>query len=134
MWWVFSQQIPSYVVVLHLFSTQVWSSVLSLSHGFEQLLNVLALNVCVYIQTKYLYVSEDTILAHIEAFSKSSQFKIPFLFSPLSVDDAFPKIMVVPIPVPVYVPVPMNMYSQCTPRPVGLPVPVRQTHYNQLWL
>ncbi|XP_038581186.1 zinc finger MYM-type protein 4-like isoform X1 [Micropterus salmoides] len=39
-------------------------------------------------------------------------------------DDAFPKIMVVPIPVPVYVPVPMNMYSQCTPRPVGLPVPL----------
>ncbi|XP_049890849.1 zinc finger MYM-type protein 4 isoform X3 [Epinephelus moara] len=39
-------------------------------------------------------------------------------------DDIFPKVMVVPIPVPVYVPVPMNMYSQCTPRPVGLPLPL----------
>ncbi|XP_074468770.1 zinc finger MYM-type protein 4-like isoform X2 [Sebastes fasciatus] len=39
-------------------------------------------------------------------------------------DDIFPKIMVVPVPVPVYIPVPMNMYSQCTPRPVGLPLPV----------
>lgn len=42
----------------------------------------------------------------------------------LSLDDAFPKLMVLPVPVPVYVPVPMNMYSQCTPRPVGLPLPV----------
>ncbi|XP_047185946.1 zinc finger MYM-type protein 4 isoform X2 [Scophthalmus maximus] len=39
-------------------------------------------------------------------------------------DDAFPKMMILPVPVPVYVPVPMNMYSQCTPRPVGLPVPL----------
>ncbi|XP_022599863.1 zinc finger MYM-type protein 4-like isoform X2 [Seriola dumerili] len=39
-------------------------------------------------------------------------------------DDIFPKIMVLPVPVPVFVPVPMNMYSQCTPRPVGLPLPL----------
>nr|XP_046274089.1 zinc finger MYM-type protein 4-like isoform X2 [Scatophagus argus] len=39
-------------------------------------------------------------------------------------DDIFPKVMVVPVPVPVYVPVPMNMYTQCTPRTVGLPLPV----------
>ncbi|XP_018554415.1 zinc finger MYM-type protein 4 isoform X2 [Lates calcarifer] len=39
-------------------------------------------------------------------------------------DDVFPKIMVLPVPVPVYVPVPMNMYSQCTPNPVGLPLPL----------
>ncbi|XP_071356045.1 zinc finger MYM-type protein 4 isoform X2 [Trachinotus anak] len=39
-------------------------------------------------------------------------------------DDIFPKIMVLPVPVPVYVPVPMNMYSQCTPKPVGLPLPM----------
>ncbi|XP_067341184.1 zinc finger MYM-type protein 4-like isoform X2 [Channa argus] len=39
-------------------------------------------------------------------------------------DDAFPKIMVLPVPVPIYVPVPMNMYSQCTPTPVGLPLPL----------
>ncbi|XP_040909206.1 zinc finger MYM-type protein 4-like isoform X2 [Toxotes jaculatrix] len=39
-------------------------------------------------------------------------------------DDVFPKIMVLPVPVPVYVPVPMNMYSQCTPKPVGLPLPL----------
>ncbi|KAK2830721.1 hypothetical protein Q5P01_018652 [Channa striata] len=39
-------------------------------------------------------------------------------------DDVFPKILVLPVPVPVYVPVPMNMYSQCTPKPVGLPLPL----------
>ncbi|TKS88871.1 Zinc finger MYM-type protein 3 [Collichthys lucidus] len=39
-------------------------------------------------------------------------------------DDLFPKIMVVPVPVPVYVPVPMNMYSQCTPKPLGVPLPL----------
>ncbi|XP_029298595.1 zinc finger MYM-type protein 4-like [Cottoperca gobio] len=39
-------------------------------------------------------------------------------------DDIFPKIMIVPVPVPVYVPVPMNLYSQYTPKPVGLPLPV----------
>ncbi|XP_041664939.1 zinc finger MYM-type protein 4-like isoform X2 [Cheilinus undulatus] len=39
-------------------------------------------------------------------------------------EDIFPKVMVVPIPVPVYVPVPMNMYSQYTPKPVGLPLPL----------
>ncbi|XP_068189550.1 zinc finger MYM-type protein 4-like isoform X2 [Antennarius striatus] len=39
-------------------------------------------------------------------------------------DNSFPKVMVVPVPVPVYVPVPMNMYTQCTPNPMGLPVPV----------
>ncbi|XP_075962361.1 zinc finger MYM-type protein 4 isoform X3 [Anarhichas minor] len=39
-------------------------------------------------------------------------------------DDLYPKIMVVPVPVPVYIPVPMNMYSQYTPRALGLPLPV----------
>ncbi|XP_054461866.1 zinc finger MYM-type protein 4 isoform X2 [Anoplopoma fimbria] len=39
-------------------------------------------------------------------------------------DDVYPKIMVVPVPVPVYVPVPMNMYSQFTPKALGLPLPV----------
>ncbi|XP_008301887.1 zinc finger MYM-type protein 4 isoform X2 [Stegastes partitus] len=39
-------------------------------------------------------------------------------------DEAYPKIMVLPVPVPVYVPVPMNMYSQCAPKPVGLPLPL----------
>ncbi|XP_063754586.1 zinc finger MYM-type protein 4-like isoform X2 [Eleginops maclovinus] len=39
-------------------------------------------------------------------------------------DDIFPKIMIIPVPVPVYIPVPMNMYSQFTPQPVGLPLPV----------
>uniref|UniRef100_A0A671YTT0 TRASH domain-containing protein n=1 Tax=Sparus aurata TaxID=8175 RepID=A0A671YTT0_SPAAU len=37
---------------------------------------------------------------------------------------SFPRVMIVPVPVPVYIPVPMNMYSQCTPKPVGLPVPL----------
>ncbi|XP_042290921.1 zinc finger MYM-type protein 4 isoform X1 [Thunnus maccoyii] len=39
-------------------------------------------------------------------------------------DDVLPKILVLPVPVPVYVPVPMSMYSQCTPKPVGLPFPL----------
>lgn len=39
-------------------------------------------------------------------------------------ESAFPQIMVVPVPVPVYVPLPMNMYTQCTPRPLGVPLPV----------
>ncbi|XP_029022708.1 zinc finger MYM-type protein 4 isoform X2 [Betta splendens] len=38
--------------------------------------------------------------------------------------ETFPKVLVLPVPVPVYVPVPMNMYSQCTPQPVGLPLPL----------
>uniref|UniRef100_A0A8C2XRK1 TRASH domain-containing protein n=1 Tax=Cyclopterus lumpus TaxID=8103 RepID=A0A8C2XRK1_CYCLU len=39
-------------------------------------------------------------------------------------DDVYPKILVVPVPVPVYIPVPMNMYSQFTPKALGLPLPV----------
>uniref|UniRef100_A0A3Q0T281 TRASH domain-containing protein n=1 Tax=Amphilophus citrinellus TaxID=61819 RepID=A0A3Q0T281_AMPCI len=39
-------------------------------------------------------------------------------------DEIFPKMMILPVPVPVYLPVPMNMYSQCTPKPVGLPLPL----------
>ncbi|XP_028256554.1 zinc finger MYM-type protein 4-like isoform X4 [Parambassis ranga] len=39
-------------------------------------------------------------------------------------DDLFPKTLVLPVPVPVYIPVPMNMYSQFTPKPVGLPLPL----------
>ncbi|XP_065326496.1 zinc finger MYM-type protein 4-like isoform X2 [Pelmatolapia mariae] len=39
-------------------------------------------------------------------------------------DDIFPKMVILPVPVPVYLPVPMNMYSQCTPKPVGLPLPL----------
>ncbi|XP_006794572.1 zinc finger MYM-type protein 4-like [Neolamprologus brichardi] len=37
-------------------------------------------------------------------------------------DRCDPKVVVLPVPVPVYVPVPMNMYSQYTPQPVGLPL------------
>eukprot|EP00063_Salmo_salar_P058175 XP_014033010.1 PREDICTED: zinc finger MYM-type protein 4-like isoform X3 [Salmo salar] len=39
-------------------------------------------------------------------------------------DDDFPKVIIVPVPVPVYVPVPMNLYTQYTPQPVGLPIPL----------
>ncbi|XP_023815743.1 zinc finger MYM-type protein 4 isoform X1 [Oryzias latipes] len=39
-------------------------------------------------------------------------------------DEVLPNIMVLPVPVPVYLPVPMNMYSQYTPKPVGLPLPL----------
>ncbi|XP_029919162.1 zinc finger MYM-type protein 4 isoform X2 [Myripristis murdjan] len=39
-------------------------------------------------------------------------------------DDLFPKVIVLPVPVPVFVPVPMSMYSQYTPKPVGLPLPL----------
>uniref|UniRef100_A0A8C2XSA9 TRASH domain-containing protein n=1 Tax=Cyclopterus lumpus TaxID=8103 RepID=A0A8C2XSA9_CYCLU len=39
-------------------------------------------------------------------------------------NDVYPKILVVPVPVPVYIPVPMNMYSQFTPKALGLPLPV----------
>ncbi|KAM3858577.1 zinc finger MYM-type protein 4-like [Diretmus argenteus] len=39
-------------------------------------------------------------------------------------DDAFPKVIVLPVPVPVFIPLPMSMYSQYTPRPVGLPLPL----------
>lgn len=42
-------------------------------------------------------------------------------------DNFAPKVVVLPVPVPVYVPLPMNMYSQYTPKPVGLPLPVRRT-------
>ncbi|XP_077446206.1 zinc finger MYM-type protein 4-like isoform X2 [Stigmatopora argus] len=37
---------------------------------------------------------------------------------------SIPKVMIVPIPVPVYVPIPMNMYSQWTPKPMGIPLPL----------
>ncbi|XP_037831690.1 zinc finger MYM-type protein 4 isoform X2 [Kryptolebias marmoratus] len=39
-------------------------------------------------------------------------------------DDAFPKVLVLPVPVPVFLPVPMNMYSQYAPKAVGLPLPL----------
>ncbi len=61
------------------------------------------------------------ILKHLLLFFEKSD-TVFLLF--LSTDDTFPKMMIVPVPVPVYVPVPMNMYSQCTPKPVGLPLPV----------
>ncbi|XP_043073787.1 zinc finger MYM-type protein 4-like [Puntigrus tetrazona] len=35
-----------------------------------------------------------------------------------------PSMMVLPVPVPIYVPVPMNLYTQYTPKSVGLPLPV----------
>ncbi|XP_077052167.1 zinc finger MYM-type protein 4-like isoform X2 [Siphateles boraxobius] len=35
-----------------------------------------------------------------------------------------PPMMVLPVPVPIYVPVPMNLYTQYTPKSVGLPLPV----------
>ncbi|XP_051245715.1 zinc finger MYM-type protein 4-like isoform X1 [Dicentrarchus labrax] len=39
-------------------------------------------------------------------------------------DNFEPKVVVLPLPVPVYLPVPMGMYSQYTPKPVGLPLPL----------
>lgn len=41
-----------------------------------------------------------------------------------STENAFPQVMIVPVPVPVYVPLPMNMYTQCTARPLCVPLPV----------
>uniref|UniRef100_A0A671S2Q1 Zinc finger MYM-type protein 4-like n=1 Tax=Sinocyclocheilus anshuiensis TaxID=1608454 RepID=A0A671S2Q1_9TELE len=35
-----------------------------------------------------------------------------------------PSVIVLPVPVPIYVPVPMNLYTQYTPKSVGLPLPV----------
>uniref|UniRef100_A0A673G1F8 Zinc finger MYM-type protein 4-like n=1 Tax=Sinocyclocheilus rhinocerous TaxID=307959 RepID=A0A673G1F8_9TELE len=42
---------------------------------------------------------------------------------PLSTQDG-PSVIVLPVPVPIYVPVPMNLYTQYTPKSVGLPLPV----------
>lgn len=39
-------------------------------------------------------------------------------------DETPPKVIVLPLPVPVFVPVPMNLYTQYTPQPFGLPFPV----------
>ncbi|XP_072304173.1 zinc finger MYM-type protein 4-like [Eucyclogobius newberryi] len=39
-------------------------------------------------------------------------------------DETTPNILILPVPVPIYIPVPMNMYSQCTPHPLGLPFPL----------
>ncbi|XP_061903355.1 zinc finger MYM-type protein 4 isoform X2 [Entelurus aequoreus] len=39
-------------------------------------------------------------------------------------ETSMPKILVVPVPVPVYIPVPMSMYSQVTPKAVGVPLPL----------
>ncbi|XP_073786683.1 zinc finger MYM-type protein 4 isoform X4 [Danio rerio] len=35
-----------------------------------------------------------------------------------------PAVIVLPVPVPIYVPVPMSLYTQYTPKSVGLPLPV----------
>uniref|UniRef100_A0A8C2BUG2 Zinc finger, MYM-type 4 n=1 Tax=Cyprinus carpio TaxID=7962 RepID=A0A8C2BUG2_CYPCA len=35
-----------------------------------------------------------------------------------------PSVIVLPVPVPVYIPLPMNLYTQYTPKSVGLPLPV----------
>uniref|UniRef100_A0A8C1GSG5 Zinc finger MYM-type protein 4-like n=1 Tax=Cyprinus carpio TaxID=7962 RepID=A0A8C1GSG5_CYPCA len=35
-----------------------------------------------------------------------------------------PPVIVLPVPVPIYVPLPMNLYTQYTPKSVGLPLPV----------
>lgn len=76
------------------------------------------------------YFTEDYIVAPVETNPHFLNF---FIFS-LSKDISFPRVMIVPVPVPVYIPVPMNMYSQCTPKPVGLPVPVRRTLQTPLVL
>ncbi|KAM6974369.1 uncharacterized protein LKV04_016014 [Tautogolabrus adspersus] len=43
-----------------------------------------------------------------------------------------PKATVLPFPVPVHVPLPINMYSQCTPKPVGLPIPTSQLNFSSV--
>uniref|UniRef100_A0A3P8QSP5 TRASH domain-containing protein n=1 Tax=Astatotilapia calliptera TaxID=8154 RepID=A0A3P8QSP5_ASTCA len=56
-------------------------------------------------------------------FSELTVFGVYSIFSFLLLEDRCdPKVVVLPVPVPVYVPVPMNMYSQYTPQPVGLPL------------
>lgn len=58
-----------------------------------------------------------------------NRFGVYSTFSFLLLEDRCdPKVVVLPVPVPVYVPVPMNMYSQYTPQPVGLPLLVSKTH------
>ncbi|KAL0962432.1 hypothetical protein UPYG_G00339960 [Umbra pygmaea] len=56
--------------------------------------------------------------------NKGVMCKPTFTTTGCQTEDDFPKVIVVPVPVPVYVPVPMNMYSQYSPRPVGLPIPL----------
>lgn len=63
-------------------------------------------------------------------FFKSFNDAPVFLFS----DNFVPTVIVLPVPVPVYVPLPMNMYSQYTPEPVGLPLPVCETPLVKLVL
>ncbi|CAB1321039.1 unnamed protein product [Coregonus sp. 'balchen'] len=55
--------------------------------------------------------------------NKGIMCKPNFTTTGCQTDDNFPKVIIVPVPVPVYVPVPMNLYTQYTPQPVGLPIP-----------
>ncbi|XP_041738947.2 zinc finger MYM-type protein 4-like isoform X2 [Coregonus clupeaformis] len=56
--------------------------------------------------------------------NKGIMCKPNFTTTGCQTDDNFPKVIIVPVPVPVYVPVPMNLYTQYTPQPVGLPIPL----------
>uniref|UniRef100_A0A8K9WSK0 TRASH domain-containing protein n=1 Tax=Oncorhynchus mykiss TaxID=8022 RepID=A0A8K9WSK0_ONCMY len=56
--------------------------------------------------------------------NKGIMCKPNFTTTGCQTDDDFPKVIIVPVPVPVYVPVPMNLYTQYTPQPVGLPIPL----------
>lgn len=58
-------------------------------------------------------------------FSELRVLMLCCLFCLFYADKSGPTVL--PVPVPVFVPVPMNMYSQYTPKPVGLPIPVHKT-------
>uniref|UniRef100_A0A8C2BR96 Zinc finger, MYM-type 4 n=1 Tax=Cyprinus carpio TaxID=7962 RepID=A0A8C2BR96_CYPCA len=52
--------------------------------------------------------------------SEALVINVMLVFCPLD----GPSVIVLPVPVPVYIPLPMNLYTQYTPKSVGLPLPV----------
>ncbi|KAG2461171.1 ZMYM4 protein, partial [Polypterus senegalus] len=52
------------------------------------------------------------------------QGAVPTVQAKIIGDDVKPEVIVLPIPVPVFVPVPLNLFTQYTPYPFGIPVPL----------
>uniref|UniRef100_A0AAQ5ZAC3 TRASH domain-containing protein n=1 Tax=Amphiprion ocellaris TaxID=80972 RepID=A0AAQ5ZAC3_AMPOC len=115
-----------------LYPTPVIANVISLAESLYIFLNHLSLPQ-VNLQTETLKVhpppapkilKNKALLCRPLVQNKGVSCKTQTTDVEAQTDEAYPKIMVLPVPVPVYVPVPMNMYSQCAPKPVGLPLPL----------
>ncbi|XP_049890842.1 uncharacterized protein LOC126384039 isoform X1 [Epinephelus moara] len=76
------------------------------------------------IQTVPTELKNKSMLCTPLVHNKGVSCTIRTVDSAIQTDNVGPNVVPLPVPVPVYVPLPMNMYSQYTPKPMGLPLPL----------